>query len=457
MGKKMIACLMAVLLLCGSISALAAAPEVTSQSVCIMDADTGEILYEKDAKTELPMASITKVMTALLVLEHGDLEGTTTATEEALATVDLESTRVGFVPGEQLTIDELMYCMMVDSANDAANILAAAVGGSVDAFVEMMNEKATELGCTHTHFANPNGLDADGHYTCAHDMALIAYAANQHPEFAKYSSEVAYTLPSDNVINPGWQIYTKVDLFDSAKEVYDPRVYAAKTGWTTNAHNTFVACAKTDNGTNLIVTLLNCPVKNGIFTETTALLNYADEEYPIVTVAAADYEQAAKQAAKQAGIKIDTDELEDITLHLPKSINTEDLSYSCQTQEDGALLQVTIAPDSRKAYQAETGLDGTQSLLSIPLTVKGAVEPEGADSTADGEEQSDTGLLHILHGMPQMAQDVIRVVTIVICAVVLMLVMLFLLGLYRQIRNRRRMAREHRRQRRMNNNQSRRR
>ena len=164
MGKKIAACLMAVLLLCSSMSALAAAPQTTSQSVCVMDADTGEILYEKDAYTQLPMASITKTMTALVAMENSDLQGTTTATNEALATVDLASTRIGFEAGENLTLDELMYCMLVYSANDAANILAAAVGGTVDNFVAMMNAKAEELGCTHTHFMNPNGLDADGHY-----------------------------------------------------------------------------------------------------------------------------------------------------------------------------------------------------------------------------------------------------------------------------------------------------
>ena len=103
-----IACLMAVLLLCSSMSALAVAPQTTSQSVCVMDADTGEILYEKDAYTQLPMASITKTMTALVAMENSDLQGTTTATNEALATVDLASTRIGFEAGENLTLDELM-------------------------------------------------------------------------------------------------------------------------------------------------------------------------------------------------------------------------------------------------------------------------------------------------------------------------------------------------------------
>lgn len=212
MRKKILACLLAGIALCGSISAFAAAPALSSPTACLMDADSGQILYQKSAQTELPMASITKVMTALLVIENGDLSASTTATAEAINSVDLESTRIGFEPNEQLTVDELMYSMLVYSANDAANILAVYTAGDLQTFVNQMNEKAKELGCTHTHFANPNGLDTDGHYSCAEDMARITRAANQHPEFSKYSSTVSYVLPADNLIGPGWEIRTKVNM-----------------------------------------------------------------------------------------------------------------------------------------------------------------------------------------------------------------------------------------------------
>ena len=437
MGKKWIACLMALLLVCGSIPAQAAAPELTSQSVCVMDADTGEILYEKNAQQELPMASVTKTMTALVVLEHGDLTATTTATAEALATVDLDSTRVGFEAGEQLTIDELMYCMLVYSANDAANILAAAVGGSVDQFVAMMNEKAEELGCTHTHFVNPNGLDADGHYTCAQDLAVIARAVNQYPEFTKYSGATSYTLPADNVIQAGWQIYTKVDMLDKSKQTYDARVYAAKTGWTTNAHNTFVACAKTADGSNVIVTLLNCPVKNGIFTETTALLNYAEAQYPKLTVTADSYQEQAKDAAKQAGVRLDTDALEDFTIRLPKGLTAENLTYTCDAEQN--VMQVSVAEDSRAAYQKETGRDGTQPLLSIPVQLKQGItkSKQTAEQTSEPQNSGLTQqLTAALEGLPTPVRDIVLAAAVVIGAIVLLLVLLFQLGLYRRIKKR---------------------
>ena len=411
MGKKIAACLMAVLLLCSSMSALAAAPQTTSQSVCVMDADTGEILYEKDAYTQLPMASITKTMTALVAMENSDLQGTTTATNEALATVDLASTRIGFEAGENLTLDELMYCMLVYSANDAANILAAAVGGTVDNFVAMMNAKAEELGCTHTHFMNPNGLDADGHYTCAHDMAIITQAANKYPAFAKYAGAVTYTLPADNVIGDGWQIKTKVNALEQGSPVYDARIYAAKTGWTTKAHNTFVACAKTSDGSNMIVTLLNCPVKNGIFTETTALLNYAESAYPKLTVPTDAFEKQAKKAVKKAGGKLDEAE-----------------------------LQISVAEGSRKGYQEETGLDGSAPLATVMLPVmddKTEKQEQTVQTQTEPEKQGfAASMQQKLSNLPKLAQDAILGASIVVCAIVLMFVILFSIRLYHQRKRR---------------------
>ncbi len=439
MGKKIVTCLMAVLLLCGSMSALAAAPQTTSQSVCVMDADTGEILYEKDAYTQLPMASITKTMTALVAMENSDLQGTTTATNEALATVDLASTRIGFEAGENLTLDELMYCMLVYSANDAANILAAAVGGTVDNFVAMMNAKAEELGCTHTHFMNPNGLDADGHYTCAHDMAIITQAANKYPAFAKYAGAVCYTLPADNVIGDGWQIKTKVNALEQGDPVYDARIYAAKTGWTTKAHNTFIACAKTKDGGNMIVTLLNCPVKNGIFTETTALLNYAESAYPKLTVSTDAFEKKAKKAVKKAGGKLDEAELQDVTLRLPASMTENDLSYACAKTPSGVQLQISVAEGSRKAYQDETGLDGSVPLATVLLPVVDEKTDTQEQNVQTDESEQQGALASVqqkLSGLPKLAQDALIGASIVICAIVLMFAILFVIRLHNQNKRR---------------------
>lgn len=427
MRKKILACLLAGIALCGSISAFAAAPALSSPTACLMDADSGQILYQKSAQTELPMASITKVMTALLVIENGDLSASTTATAEAINSVDLESTRIGFEPNEQLTVDELMYSMLVYSANDAANILAVYTAGDLQTFVNQMNEKAKELGCTHTHFANPNGLDTDGHYSCAEDMARITRAANQHPEFSKYSSTVSYVLPADNLIGPGWEIRTKVNMIKKEDPTYDARVYAAKTGWTTKAHNTFVACGKSENA-NLIVTVLGCPMKNGIFLDTTALLNYGEQAYQPVTVTAEEYRAQAKKAAKQAGCSIDTDALSDITLRLPKGMGANDLAYTCAKTETGAQLTVCIAESSRQAYTAVTNTDGAQPLLQMQVPLRAAVkeEPKAVPAMAqEVEPQADA--------LPLLQNDGALIAVCVAGATLIVFALMLVIGLVRRI------------------------
>ena len=428
MGKKINVCLLAAFVWFGNMGALAASPQLESPSACLMDAETGQILYELDAQTERPMASITKTMTALLVMENGDLNASTVATAEAVNSVDPDSTRVGFEPGEQLTVDTLMYCMMVYSANDAANILACYIDGDVQTFVDRMNAKAKELGCTHTQFANPNGLDADGHYSSAEDMARITYAANQYEEFAKYSGRVYYELPSDNVISTGWQVWTKVDMIKKEDPTYDARVYAAKTGWTTRAHNTFVACSKSEQA-NLIVSVLGCPIKSGIFTDRTALLNYGEQAYQKLTVPVDEYKKAAKKAAKKAGCTLDTGELKAFTLRLPVGMDAEDLTYTCEVTQTGGQLAVMVAEDSRKAYTAVTNMDGTQPLLRMPVTLN------AEDISSAGREQNSADTRS---GMSGLIYRIVTTVAVAIGAVVLIIILLFFLGLYRRIRRRQR-------------------
>lgn len=440
MGKKFFALILTAVLVCSvPVHAFAAAPTINSASACVMDANTGQILYEKDALTELPMASITKVMTALLVLEHGDLNAVTVATEQALNMVEPASTRIGFVPNEQISVDTLMYCMLVDSANDAANILACYIAGDVDSFVNMMNIRAAQLGCTHTHFANPNGLDAEGHYSCARDMALITYAANKHEEFRKYSSALSYVLPADNVIGVGWEVWTKVDMLRQESEVYDPRIYAAKTGWTTNAHNTFVACGQSENS-DLIVSVLNCQVKNGIFMDAKTLLDYTEQNLPAAAVQPEEYANTAKKVARHANHQINTDVLPPFTVHLPEGFRTDQLDYRCETTKFGANLLVSLKPDFQQAYMDATGIDGSQVMCRIPLTMKEQAEILPLSEVINSEYpsvQNKSWIDNFLDRLPEWARILITIGAFVLGALILLIILLFLLGLYRRTRKRR--------------------
>ena len=157
-------------------------PRVEAEGATVMDLDTGAFLYSKNAEAKLYPASITKIMTMLVALEHisdSDLDTKVKASESALAPIDSDSSQIWLSVGEKITVRSALYAIMLASANDAANVIAEYVGGSMDNFVKMMNDKAKELGCVNTHFVNPHGLHNKKHYTCAHDMALIAQHLRQ--------------------------------------------------------------------------------------------------------------------------------------------------------------------------------------------------------------------------------------------------------------------------------------
>ena len=171
-------------------------PEVQSPSVILMEMSTGTVLYEKNSDERNYPASITKIMTTLLALENSDLNEVVTFSDDAIN--NTEGSGIYRDYGEQMTMEQCLYAVMLNSANECAYAVAEHVGGTVEHFVDMMNEKAAELGCTNTHFANPHGLFDENHYTTAHDMALIAKAAYQNETFRIITGTARYTIPPTN-------------------------------------------------------------------------------------------------------------------------------------------------------------------------------------------------------------------------------------------------------------------
>ena len=171
---------------------------IQGPSAVVMDIDSGTVLYDKGGEDQHYPASITKIMTGLLAVEHGNLKDTVTFSDKAIDNVRNDSSNIARDVGEKMTLEECLYGMFLASANECAWAIAEHIGGSEPKFIDMMNEKAKELGCTHTHFANPNGLHMDDHYTCASDMAKIACAAYKNPEIAKIVGTKSYQIPPTN-------------------------------------------------------------------------------------------------------------------------------------------------------------------------------------------------------------------------------------------------------------------
>jgi D-alanyl-D-alanine carboxypeptidase len=234
----------------------ASQPEITAKNVYSFDRATGKILYQKDAHKEVPMASITKVMTAVVVLDQeSDLNKEVKITADG---VKVEGSNMALLPGEVLTVRDLLYGLMVNSANDAAQTLAIEVGGgSISNFVRLMNQKAAELGLKNTHFQNPTGLDAENHYSSAYDIGQLADYAFAKPELDQMVSTKVMTVTSHDYTQTRHYLQNTDKLLAGAEGVY-----AGKTGFTDNAGLCLVSAAK-QNGHDVINVVLGSEDRGG--------------------------------------------------------------------------------------------------------------------------------------------------------------------------------------------------
>ena len=171
---------------------------VNAKAALMIEKNTGKIIYEDSAKEKKYPASVTKILTAILVLENCELDDVATVSEKSISNIPSGYVIAPLFAGEKMSIEDLLYALMLKSANDAAYVLAEHVGGSVEGFSDMMNKKAKELGCENTHFVNPNGIHNEEHYTTAYDLYLISKYAMQNEKFAKIVSTYQYTLSATN-------------------------------------------------------------------------------------------------------------------------------------------------------------------------------------------------------------------------------------------------------------------
>lgn len=265
------------------------APAIEATSAILVDAGSGEILYEKNAYEKRDPASITKMLTCLVVLETMELDDKVTVTQD----VSNSGTSINIKEGEVFTVEQLLYALMLPSANDAAVVLAVAAGGSIDNFCDMMNERAERCGATDTHFTNPSGLNEPlqpNHRTTAYDLALIAMEAMKNKTFRKIVSTVDYTIPKTNkskernIVNVNRCLSDGQSKFPQPEYIKNPGAYryegtlGIKTGYTSVAGNCFCGWAQKDD-TDLIAVVLNSSSYESRFEDTIALWDYGFSKY----------------------------------------------------------------------------------------------------------------------------------------------------------------------------------
>lgn len=261
------------------------------EALLLYELNSGTLAYAKNIDEQREPASLTKIMTCLLALERGTLTDTITVTESALEDMDPDGSAAGLLAGETYTLEELLYCLMVKSANDAASVIAEYLAGSESAFVEMMNSKALDLGCENTHFENPHGLHADGHYTTARDMAAIMLAALAYPKFEEIYSTSSYEAPATELQDTRTFITTNYMISDAVTTEYlDDRVIGGKTGFTTPAGRCIV-CVAEQGGLRYLAVVLgassiddNGEAVYSNFTTATALLDYGFDSFALEEV-----------------------------------------------------------------------------------------------------------------------------------------------------------------------------
>ncbi|MGM9975161.1 MAG: serine hydrolase [Clostridiaceae bacterium] len=259
-------------------SADSAAPQVNAAGAALMDGETGELLYDKNADEKYPPASTTKIMTALVVLENSNINDKVTVGENPPYA---EGSAVGIVTGETYTVKDLLIALMLASGNDCAEALAEHVGGTTEGFVKMMNKRAKELGCTNTNFVNPSGLYDKNHYTTAKDLALILRELIKYDSFLEWEKLVYYEMPpTEKDPNPKWIGNKNALVLDYAASYY-PYAIAGKTGYTVDSKHSYAAAADKD-GRILITTMLYGDGKSFYFPESKALLEYGYENFELI-------------------------------------------------------------------------------------------------------------------------------------------------------------------------------
>lgn len=337
-----------------------AGPEVPTPNAVVMDADTGAILYNKGMDEVRYPASITKVMTALLAIENSSLTDQVTIGAEAASLEVPGNSRIDAVEGEVFTMEQCLHAILLASANGVTRQVAEYIAGSEENFVNMMNERAKELGCTNTHFNNSSGLPDPDHYTTPHDMALILSEAVKNETFCAIEADLLYTIPPTNMTSTPRELRNHhAMLFEG--EWYYEGAFAGKTGYTDEAHNTLVTAAKRNDMTLVCVVML-CDNLDYI-NDTRTLLDYGFNNFSHATLEGTSDREGS------------------VMLTLPNGVSASDTTYS--DTENGDTTSENTKTVTRQYYY------NSQPVGTAQVTVTSTPTPTASVTDTPSEDASD--------------------------------------------------------------------
>ena len=325
--KKILVILLTFFLIIPLVKAQDDSLNLSSESAILMDYKSGKILYEKNTQEKLPMASMTKIMSMLLIMESIE-NGTLSYEDKVLISENASSmggSQVFLQAGEQYTVNDLLKCIAISSANDAVVAMAEKISGSVDAFVDLMNKRVKELGLKNTNFANPHGLDNENHYSTAYDMAIIAKELLNYEDILKYTSiyEDYLTKPDGSEI---WLVNTNrlVRFYDG--------VDGLKTGYTTEARYCLTATAKKGD-LRLISVVMKSPSAEDRSSDTSTLLTYGFNSFKTSIIYSGDESLGKVKVEKGKINEIDVYLKEDLTEILSVTQKPNDYSFNIKVDK----------------------------------------------------------------------------------------------------------------------------
>ena len=405
---------------------------IESEAGIVMDADSGAVLFGQNIHVQKAPASITKILTALVVIENSSLDDTVTFSHDAVYNVeDGSGNKNAIEEGDTLSVRDCLYLLLMRSSNQAANALAEHVGGSRDGFVKMMNEKTAELGCENSHFANPSGLNDDTQLTSVYDMALIASAAYKNDTLLTISKDKSYRLPATKNNPDGVTIQPEHKLLittDTESPNYYPYAVAGKTGYTSIAGQTLVTYAIKDDRRQIAVTMKSTQATH--YQDTIALLDFGFLRFENVNISENETAYTSGDQPVQIGdnsyqpsdLSMDTSAV----ITLPKDASFADAEKTVVTDLPEDAPQGAVALLSYKYNDRKIGQVYLISASAAEAEANGetasddgntASDPAASNTGASGKSKQAKSSFHLT--LPKLPKVSVRTVLIVVVSVLL--------------------------------------
>ncbi|MBQ7246682.1 MAG: serine hydrolase [Lachnospiraceae bacterium] len=356
--------------------------DISARSAYLIELGSGEVLYAKNANEDRYPASITKIMTAMVVLEHCSLDEQVTFSHASVTDLEDGGHDARFKEGEVLTVEQCLYGLMLDSVNSCGYALAEHVAGSLADFAALMNEKARSIGCTNTNFTNPHGLNDEKHRTTAHDMALIMWNALQNPDFYRIDSARTYRVEATEKRPEGYTFTMHHKMMQPESEFYYDTVVAGKTGYTSLAFNTLVTYAKRDGAELIAVVMKESQGSGTIYRDTKKLLDYGFDKFTLTDISslAGGFDLGLRSIAP---MPVTTDS--SLKLYLPTE--TTNISFNFSSSDTMGLEKAigSLQIKAGEAAVAGRAIVADEALMSI---VGAGENPQGGTDTQNPDVQN---------------------------------------------------------------------